>query len=289
MNNKIIKSVILLLAIGIIITIVVITRQSVEHFERQEIRPFDFAQYVSQKIDTQIVGTAAQAMIRYYDVYDIITTEDNILVDSEKVLSDSTAASLYSTAFQKYWQIYDGELYAFFNQSSWPKEDRDNIASHLKALQKRRGCENLDDIKKYEGYLAGYKEATKIIKDAKKCTSIKTYKKVRKDYTNYYNKYPYYNVDQLQTELRHVPNDAKESLENHIVKKINKVCNDRSYENDANLVRFIEDYEKLYDEGKQCNQELSSPKISNALERLDNYYNELSKIHYMRNYTNYNY
>lgn len=289
MNNKIIKSVILLLAIGIIITIVVITRQSVKPFERQEIRPFDFAQYVSQKIDTQIVGTAAQAMIQYNDVYDIITTEDNILVDSEKVLSDSTAASLYSAAFQKYWQIYDGELYAFFNQSSWPKEDRDNIASHLKALQKRRGCENLDDIKKYESYLAGYKEAEKIIKDAKKCTSIKTYKKVRKDYTNYYDQDPYYNVAQLQTELRHVPNNAKESLENSIVQKINRVCNDRSYENDANLVRFIEDYERLTEEGNQCNSELSSAKIKNALERLNDYYNELSYIHYMRNNTNYNY
>jgi hypothetical protein len=280
MNNKVIKIVILLLAMGVIATVVIVTKKSIKPFEKKEISQFDFGQYVTQKIDKEIEGSASDAMTPYNEVYDIITTEDNVIVDGAKVLSDDNAKNLYSAAFQKYWQIYDDELSNFFAQSSWPQNDRSNIASKLKNLKQRKGCSNLDDIEKYEGYLAGYNNAQNIIKKARNCTSITTYENIRADYTKYYDKYPYSNVTQLQTDLRNAPNVAKENLENYIVNKINKVCNDRSYEGDDNMVRFIDVYEKLHAEAEKCNQVLSSSNISAALNRLNEYYNDLATMHY---------
>lgn len=237
MTTKILKIVILSIGVIAVGTIIGLTYKPVYTFSDQQIKPFNFNQYIKQRIDTALNGkTYKQTKQNYIQIYDIITTEASIISNRGQLLSTEDATTCYKNAFDAYWTIYNDELNSCF-ASDWSYE-RQRIRDELSLLKNKKGCTQEPEIDKYLSYLEGYKLADGIISSASRCQGSETYDNICNKKKEYFDVYPYKNIPNLQKKLKDVQNTAKSSWREYIIGEMKTLLEDNSYYDDPDVTRY---------------------------------------------------
>lgn len=232
MLNKVLKIVFPLIILGVIAFVIGRTQKTIDEIKPTQVDPFSFSSYVQDMVQSNLQGKPyAQAKEEYRGIYDIIKTEEGIMITDStgvqrQLLPNDTVLSCYRMAFDAYWPTYQSFAEGVFNSNDWSNKTSqlDEIKSEAESFSQRKGTSGRNDsIKNYKGYVSSYYDASGFVNGEISCTSSTDYNNLINK-KNDFKKYPLINYSNLVAKLDDIPNRAKETWKKHVTKKVDNAC-----------------------------------------------------------------
>lgn len=269
MLNKILKIVLPVLVLVGIGLVILKTQKNIERIQPTEVKPFDFGVYVDNLVKTDLVGKPySEAQDKYRRIYDIIQTEESVVVTDtigkRQLLPDSLSNSCYGRVFMAYWSIFESEVEGVFNSDWSNKTDRlPDIKAESQFLKGQKGSFRcVDSLTHYMSYVDYYAKAMETVRKAKACTSSTSYNNLVKD-AEVYNRYPISKNAVLHKQLSDVPVEAKNHWRDYISDMVTKACYTETLE--LFLTKKDECDKKISDFGSMPKEE---EKLKNHWEKI---------------------
>lgn len=282
MMNKILKILFPLIVVGSILCIVIVTMsdKSITDDALREVSPFDFRNYIEQKVNAEITDGTLDT---YKAIYAVIETEEQMvnMHSNNKVLSPSDADYCYEFLFNKYFTEFSGKADRCFASSNW--SNRDKIYNEAKYLINCRGVQSQRNaLEKYTDYVITYRKICHMIDT---CSSPEGYRKVEKANADYISKSPYIN----NTYLKEAKARAKKNWEAKLHQNFMSFKQDENNLDCSTLLDRKENLQlKMQNFGKQFSS--NDYDFSQGLTvDLKNDYNELVNINCPSNPSNNSY
>lgn len=264
MLNRILKIVLPILVLVGIGLVVLKTQKNIERIQPTEVQPFDFGAYVDSLVKTDLKGKPySEAKDQYRRIYDIIQTEESIVVTdtmgTRQLLSDSLSNNCYGRIFMAYWPIFESEVEGVFNSDWSYKTDRlPDIKEESRFLKDQKGSSRcVDSLTHYMSYVDYYAKAMETVRKAKTCTSSTAYNNLVKD-AKVYNRYPISKNTVLHKQLNEVPAEARNHWRDYISDRVAKACEietlDLFLKEKAECDKKIADFGGMGDESKELKQ-----------------------------------
>ena len=217
-----------------IICIVIITMSDKETTNEalKEVEPFNFVEYIEQRVNTEITNGDINNFEALYKVIDIeehlINTENN-----KNVLSQSEAKECYEYLFDRYFNEFKKKADVCFSSSNW--SNCNIIKNEANRLLKRNGS-NKSQKQTLASYVEYVNNFNSICTHIRNCRSKENYTNIKS--SSYLSKVPYSNNRKMQSALT----DAKSNWENYLIKEYS---NFKDYSSSWSCSTFIYNKEDL--------------------------------------------
>jgi len=243
MKQSIKISIIVITAIAIVGLLFYFTKK-IDNAEIETIEPQNFLKYIEARVNNEVADKPFDsAKIAFYSIIGEINTEAFIKTgNGSSVLTTEDTDKCKRMAFYAYAPIFAAHGLDYFN--SWVNSGADPLRTEANSLLAygiaEDGTQIKQDLNQIVKIVNEYHEALRVISSASSCTTIEAVNKAINGHKRYMHA-PLTNNRNLKTELNNVPNKAKESLVNYILRKANVVIANK-YKYDS-YAKWYEDYD----------------------------------------------
>lgn len=238
----------------------------------------DFEKHIQKEVNEKIKGQDYEtATTNYNAIIGEIQTQNSVLLkDGSANLSSEDASKCYEMSFYAYVPVFTDYAISYFDNPSWSNTDltffKNRSEAFLNSGFAESGSEMYNKLSNIISWIADYKNALKVIRSARHCTSVADVERIRSSVAKYKRK-PLTNNASLSAGLNNAYSEAKDSYARHIINLCNSIAASYSsyisydawYNNYRRAGAMINGYTQKY--GRE---DLFSSAI-NRLNEADNY------------------